>query len=108
VDKIDSGKFKKFDILDCITNAEHARNCLYADAAYAVEDGDTAPEESVDSLWEDIKRASDRHGFAITPALQDAYAWTRARAAARDISAINTMFDSLSAKTAATPKPAIA
>jgi hypothetical protein len=25
-------------------------------------------------MWEDIRRASERHGFAITPALVDAYA----------------------------------
>jgi len=62
---------------------------------YAIEDGDPIPEESVDELWEDIKRASGRHGFVITPALQDAYAWARARAAERDSFALNSMIDSL-------------
>jgi len=92
---IDMSEFKEFNVLDYITNAEHAKNSVYAAAMYAVDDGDAAPEEWVDRTWEDIKHASDRHGFAITPALQDAYAWARARAAERDSFALNSMIDSL-------------
>jgi len=73
-------EYSRFDVLDGIKNEEYA--ALFLKAA-----SEGNPPGWIDLAWEDVKLASERHGFSITPALVDAYTKTRA---------------------AATPKPAIA
>jgi len=74
---MDMSKFDKYDSTDHITDEEYAIGFIRIHSEQTEGDYLSTP-EYVDKVWEIIKRASERHGFPITPALMDAYAETRA------------------------------
>ena len=79
MEKKDLSKYKEFDFVDCVKDEEHA---MWQIRKSAEQDDWTSTPDWVDDIWEDINQASARHGFPITPAMQDAYAEARASAEA--------------------------
>ena len=77
--KTNMPKFKKFDVLDHVTDEEYALCYLWA-ASREQEEMDT--QDRVRDAWDVVNQASTRHGFPITPAIRAAYATARAEAAA--------------------------
>ena len=79
MEKRNVDEFDEFDIVDEITDEEFALQLIRMSAQQ--EDWTDTP-ECVDDMWDCVNQASARHGFPITPAMQDAYAEARASAEA--------------------------